>query len=244
MCLNGLAEAADHHVAATLLPSLQSLFFNALSGEENWTLELMEDSSDLHFSYPQTGALDWGSGYLNTPIKLELGARSDHWPTTMCSLSPYVAEDMPDLFDEAVTEFKTLDLERTFWEKTTILHRLAHADEAKAQARHLSRHLYDVVMIARSHHRDAVLKRAGLLDEVRKQTILFFDRKWARYDLAALGTLRLVPDANVQAVLRKDYDEMAEMFWADRPSFDDILSELRDLEDELNRLDEPRALDC
>ena len=49
------------------------------------------------------------------------------------------------------------------------------------------------------------------------------------------GSFRLVPaDTRVDA-LRRDYQEMREMYLSEPPSFDEILSELAELEKRINQ---------
>jgi len=44
---------------------------------------------------------------------------------------------------------KVLGVERTFWEKVTILHTLFHQDAAKPLADRMSRHYYDIAVLNR-----------------------------------------------------------------------------------------------
>jgi hypothetical protein len=131
-------------------------------------------------------------------------------------------------------------VERTFWEKATILHMIHHQPETKQTAERMSRHFYDMMVLADSKHKASALKRLDLLEAVAKHKARFFRAGWARYDLAAPGTLRLIPPAERKAELAKDYDKMNSMLFGDPPKFDDILARLQALEDEINRLD-PRA---
>jgi hypothetical protein len=48
------------------------------------------------------------------------------------------------------------------------------------------------------------------------------------------GTFRLLPDEARRQALRSDYDRMDEMFFATRPSLDEILETLVKLEQTLN----------
>ncbi len=59
-------------------------------------------------------------------MKIELGARSDHWPVSMQKISPYVAEVLPASLKKMDAEIRVLNIARTFWEKATILHMYAH----------------------------------------------------------------------------------------------------------------------
>ena len=58
--------------------------------------------------------------YIRPVVRLELGARSDHWPTIEGSVTPYAAEDFPGVFRTPSCRLKVLSAERTFWEKATV----------------------------------------------------------------------------------------------------------------------------
>ena len=50
----------------------------------------------------------------------------------------------PAIFMQKETSVLTIDVERTFWEKLTILHKIAHFPEGKVLPSRYARHLYDV----------------------------------------------------------------------------------------------------
>ena len=110
-----------------------------LQGGEGWKLEPDPDDNDrqtLLFVYPPTSGYglsygnDYGgradADYIKPRIKLEFGARGDPDPSEILPLSPYIAEEFPDLMPSAQVKVPTLAVERTFFEKATILHALAH----------------------------------------------------------------------------------------------------------------------
>ena len=53
---------------------------------------------------------------------------------------------------------------------------------------------------------------------------IYFAANWAQYDTALPGTLRIVPNEVLQAILRKDYQQMEEMFPSKPLSFDESLA--------------------
>ncbi|MEX2559724.1 MAG: hypothetical protein WD403_07405 [Pirellulales bacterium] len=62
----------------------------------------------------------------------------------------------------------------------------------------------------------------------------FFGSSWANYDKAKPGTFRLVPPAERQPALRRDYQAMRDMYLSEPASFHDILATLADLENRIN----------
>ncbi len=57
-------------------------------------------------------------------VRIELGARSDHWPAEDHTVHSYLSEtfDLP----MGSARVRSLAAERTFWEKATLLHAEAH----------------------------------------------------------------------------------------------------------------------
>ena len=82
----------------------------------------------------------------------------------------------------------TLSAERTFWEKATILHALHHGSKMRPE---MSRHFYDIVMMAASGVDDAALAHPDLLTQVVAHKSMLFADPRASYETAALGSLRL-----------------------------------------------------
>ena len=64
-------------------------------------------------------------------VRLEIGPLAEWTPSHTTRISPFAAEKYPQFFDQAETEALTVDAERTFWEKITILHKIANFPEGK-----------------------------------------------------------------------------------------------------------------
>jgi hypothetical protein len=127
-----------------------------------------------------------------------------------------------------------LELERTFWEKATILHAEHHRDGTKPIRDRFSRHYSDMAALARH----AVAERALADDDLRQRVAdwksRFFAASWARYNLARPGTFRLVPPEFRLAELKKDYLVMRDMFLTAPPSFESVIKTVFELEREIN----------
>jgi hypothetical protein len=127
-----------------------------------------------------------------------------------------------------------LGVERTFWEKATILHMLFHQDATKPLGDRMSRHYYDMAQLIGHEAKKRALGKLDLLPEVAHHKSVFFKSAWANYDNAKPGSLRLVPNANLAAALRKDYAGMQEMIIGDAPKFDEIIATIEAFEAEIN----------
>ena len=69
-----------------------------------------------------------------------------------------------------------------------------------------------------------------LLDEVVHHKSAFFKTASAKYEDAKPGTLRLIPNAGLEAKLRRDYTGMQEMIIGDAPSFDEVIGRIASLD--------------
>lgn len=227
------------HVAGPFLAKLGEEIAEQLGPQgELWSLSIdPNDPQTVNFRYPSSLAKrDYADiAYVNPVVRLELGARGDPWPAEKRSIRSYAADERPDVFKAPACEVDTLAVERTFWEKATILHAEHHRPADKATGERMSRHYYDLAMLARSGILERALERLDLLSVVAYHKALFFRSGWARYDEAAVGTLRLSPSEQRRVDLAADYAKMRPMFFAQPPSFDDILAEVAKLEAVINR---------
>jgi predicted nucleotidyltransferase component of viral defense system len=233
--LSQLSERCRAFIRETLLPRLTNSFSDALPNT-GWRLEIATDDPDqqtLLFFYPS--AVQTTSSYIRPTVRMEFGARSDQWPSLDADIRPYVAEDFTDLFKAPSTRVHALAGERTFWEKVTALHAWHHHPSPMLAERR-SRHYYDVVRLYEQEIGKRAAKDTHLLDQVAKHKASFFASTGARYDLARPGTLRLMPAVEQVDALRRDYQNMEEMFFGERPSFDQLMAALNTIERIINMI--------
>lgn len=229
-----LITAAREYVATIAMPRLAAAIEAALGTGDGWSLELdPEDKAaqTLLFHYPRTSAEDAASGYIKPRIKLEYGARGDPEPHEERLIASYLADEFPSELPDATTAVETLSVERTFWEKATILHALHHSGKIRDG---LSRHYYDLVMLERAGVGAAALEVPDLLAQVVRNKSLMFADAAASYGTAVSGTLRLLPADKDREILSADYAAMTDMFMVAPPKFDELMAELAALEEKLN----------
>jgi hypothetical protein len=235
--VDALKIACQQRIASELLPSLESAFRTKLKTGEKWSLQSDENDPDrqtLLFDYPSSFPPD-AAGYVRRVVRIEMGARADHWPSEVKPISPYVAEQFPRGFKEASCSLKVLCLERTFWEKATILHAEYHRPADKAMPDRLSRHYCDFYELIHKGVGTRALEKIGLLERVVQHKNLFFKSSWAKHDSAVRGTLRIAPPESRVKALRDDYRRMQEMFFGKPPDFDTIMTRLKNWESTFNR---------
>jgi hypothetical protein len=236
-----LAGACREAIRERFLPQLREAIATALGTPEGevWQIDFDPDDPDqqtLAFRYPSNagGAASGRIDYVRPVVRLEIGARSDHWPAEDATVAPYAAEDFPHLFKVATCRVRVLSAERTFWEKATILHMWYHAPAEKTFRDRQSRHYYDIVRLHENGVGDAAIAEIDLLAKVADHKSVFFASGWAKYEEARPGTLRLVPPPARVSELEKDYEKMREMIFGEPPGFDHILRTLKGIEDRIN----------
>jgi len=236
--LESLDADVQRHIDVVLVPRLKEAIEAAL-GRDDQTWGLEKDTNDRQtviFRYPPsltTGAYG-ETTYINPVVRLELGARGDVWPAERRSIQPYAAEEFPKLFKAPATDVTVLAAERTFWEKATLLHAEYHRPTEKWTSERLSRHYYDLALLAGTPHGERALRKMDLLDGVVKHKARFFASAWANYDTAKAGTLCLVPPEERLRGLSADYEKMKPMIFDDAPPFAAVIQQLRALERRIN----------
>lgn len=226
-------KEANHRTEAFLAQEFVPAVKDALSDEINADAEIYIDQHDpqtVNFAYPR---LFDGTGTLQV-IRLEIGALAAWSPARMVPIISYAAEQYPGVFEQRETTVLTVTPERTFWEKATILHQEANRPEYLDMPMRYFRHYYDLFKIGQSSVRNEALKQPDLLRKVAEFKMKFYPRKWAAYETARFGTLRLVPPDYRLSVLKKDYEAMKTMFFGDVPMFDDVMNGIRQIENVIN----------
>ena len=204
-------------------------------GRSGWEVKAdVKDDQSLIFSYPSALSEVGESSYVRREVKVEGGARADLWPTEDRVILPYVAEAFPEGIPDARVTVKTLSIERTFWEKATILHVEALRAAGKPTRSRYSRHYADLAVLADQE----VGRRALLRDDLRRRVVehkqVFFPESGAPYQTAVPGSFRLLPDQPRLEELERDYREMREMFFEEPMAWPAVVKRLRGLQEAIN----------
>ncbi len=194
------------------------------------------DGQTLFIEYPTL----FPSGevaYVAPRVKIEAGARSALDPKQDCMVTPYIADELPD-WSFASAGIRVIAPERTYWEKLLILHG-AHcgyrdAGRLPADKGRISRHYYDVAVITATEVGRSALVDMDLLDAVRNHNLVAFRQAWKRFEEAVAGSVRLVPQAGLRAVIEQDYRAMQGMILGECPDFGWLTHQLRHAEAAIN----------
>ncbi len=232
------AEAAcGAAVQNRIAPVLEATVAGILGQREQPWFNYVSDpatfSPVLHFHYPST--LPAGFEYLKRSVKLEFGSLTDQQPVGRHAVQPWIAEVLPAAFPDWKCEVVALEVERSFWEKATILHAEYHRPADKPTPDRFSRHYADTAALALHPTTSKVVERHAVRDRVVRWKGLFFGSSWANYDQAKPGTFRLTPPPERLPALRRDYQAMRDMYLTAPAKFEDMLGVLAELENRMNQ---------
>lgn len=232
------AEDACHVAVQTrIMPALETSVKDALRENAQGRFEFLKDPSThspvLLFHYPT--AEPAGFAYIKRAVKLEFGSLSDQQPTERHDITPWIAEIFPSAFSEWNCRVMALGIERSFWEKATILHAEYHRPLDRALPDRYSRHYADTAALLKHSVAVHAIDQHDLRKRVVDWKSRFFGSTWASYDQAQPGTFRMMPKAERIPILRRDYQLMQDMFLTDPVSFEEVLSTIAELEQRINQ---------
>lgn len=233
-----LEETCIETVKDKIQPILENTFTDILGPKDSNTkylvfkLDQRTGSPVLFFQYP-TYESD-AHGYIYPQVKMEFGSLTDQEPIETHKVKSWVAEEFPEEFEQPYFRVISLSPERTFWEKATILHVEYHRPPEKPLRKHLSRDFYDVFRMAQHESGKKALADLKLLRRVVNYKKRYFHSGWAHYEEAIQGPFRLVPPKHRLAEIKNDYQQMEEMFYGARPDFNELLAELKNIENKIN----------
>jgi hypothetical protein len=219
-------------------PAMEAAVESVLGKSERAWFEFLTDhntnSPVLLFHYPSSQPT--GFDYLKRSVKLEFGSLTDQQPAGRHPVRPWLADVFPEAFPDWRCQVVALEVERSFWEKSTILHTEYHRPAEKPTPDRFSRHYADTAAMAEHPTASKAIDQHDLRNRVVEWKSQFFGSSWANYGQAKPGTFRLVPPAERQSALRRDYQAMRDMYLTEPSSFDDILATLAELENRINHV--------
>lgn len=231
--IEALQQACKDCIRERLLPVLRLEMSHRLGSDEGWSMEIdSQDEQTILFHFPQAGAPSLA--YIAPSVRIELGARSDHWPKERHEIQSYLSETLSRPIGGATVQ--SLAAERTFWEKATLLHAEARRDPSKKMPPRYARHYHDLARMATEPVAERALTNADLRKRVVTHKSVYFRSGWARYDLADPATFQLLPPAARLPELETDHRAMAQMFFATPPPIADVLEILDTLQYRIRQL--------
>ena len=178
-----LRDATQAYLADSMLPLLRATVQKSgIDEDAHFELDT-DDGNRIVFVYPSSGI--GGTAYLNDWIVID-GGFGDGFPRHIRAISPYVAQVVRTNLSGRI-EIPVLDSERSFWEKATILHDLAHRPDAGIPQRY-SRHYYDVAAMINGDIGISAQSRPDILADVLDFKNTYYPRPAARLIRASRAT--------------------------------------------------------
>lgn len=235
---DALKAALTTHVIDELVPALQAVLATALPTQPT-SIEVSDEAEKLWVFYPS--AVENTDSYMRPSILIEFGGRNSTLPQSLLSITPDIAEHVPDLA-LPTAQVSVLSGVRTFWEKATLIHVECQRPSLRPSAERLSRHWYDLARLADHEIGQQALQDTDLLRDVLRIKETFYRSSFSHYDQCTTGGLRLIPDEPLLEALRQDYQAMlaAQMFYGDTLPFETIVERVRQLEAGINQKVLPR----
>jgi hypothetical protein len=230
---DALKSFVREHSHGVVVPHFQKSLDDEL-GASRGRIDISEDGEQLRVHYPTV--LEAAGDYVGNSVLIEFGGRNITEPNAQHEVRPDIAQHVAGLgFPRSLVT--VLSPARTFWEKATLIHVACQRGEFRANAERMSRHWYDLAVLADLVHGQAAVANRELLADVVKHKKVFYPAGYANYDACLAGQLRLLPDDVMLSALREDFQRMidAGMFIGDPPSFDAIVGRLRVLETTINQ---------
>lgn len=187
----------------------------------------------VEVAYPGAG-LTPPDDYFRPVVKIELSGRAEDTPAESRRILPYVGDLFPDLLEDSPFMVSCVLPSRTFWEKAALLHEQHTNPKSTEPANRQSRHLYDLHQLWTAGNLSAsITHQDPLFKEVMIHRSDFFPYGWVNHREIAPGDLQLVPPRDRVSAWMVDFTKMKSMFHGDPPSFEHIMTAIRDIENTL-----------
>lgn len=239
--LEAIKAASERYIADRLLPHLRdevlrSTFEMAARETLPWRIEVdPTESQTLLFSYPSVLPAD--DGYVSRAVKIEMGAKAAFDPHEDVTILPYLAEDAQGLPFE-VGRVPTIRPERTFWDKVLIAHelkaRFAADGRLQGDGQRLTRHYYDLHRMMRGETGPRATTDRALGAACLEHRLVFFPGRKEQRATGRAGEYRLVPEGEMERLLREDYARMTRMVFGRPPEFEEVMASIGEIERRLN----------
>lgn len=177
--------------------------------------------------------------YIPENVLLEFGVRASTEPSVEQKIDTYLSR-IPGFSGSVALPSATtrvMALERTFWEKVTLIHFENTRNDGATPKSRYARHWYDLHQISLNTDRlTEALAARDILQQVIRIKHVHYSGKGVSYSDCGAGRLRLVPGERLHALLATDFEAMqqAAMFVQDPPAFAEIAARLGELETEIN----------
>ncbi len=179
-----------------------------------------------------------GNEYVLPQVKIEVSGRSMSEPVKPVYIRSYISDNLPKLtFEDNPVEVNAVLPQRTFLEKLFLLHEEFAKPTADIRIERMSRHIYDISRIMKTSVADEALTDDSLYKSVIEHRRKFIGLRGFDYDTLKRSSLKIIPTGEVRDRWETDYKStVMNMVMGEAPAFDEIIAELEDLNERINRM--------
>ena len=231
-----LRKASSIFVRDELCQQLRNIVLS--NGLDNWLNIEPEPDGEGDCTYPEPRVIyirykslfDSNLPYLHSEVKLEIGARSLLEPTADAVIKSILEEVLPISTTFKQLKVPTAMAEKTFLEKSFLLHEL-FSSQLPRKANRKSRHLYDLAQMMNTDIVARAIVNDELWNAIHHHRELFTSMAGVDYTIDIRKCIRLRPPHNVIDDWYNDYKDMqSSMIYGEKPSFDELIAKMEKLE--------------
>ena len=176
--------------------------------------------------------------YLKPVVMLEISARSLMEPCTVTKVNSMVEDNFPTIQTSLVdSNITTANAEKTFLEKAFLIHEMFSVEGRGTKAERKSRHLYDLVEMMKKGIADKAIKDDVLWESIRHHREIYTSVSGMDYTPDIRKKIVLIPREEILPIWEKDYLDMKnDMIFGERPSFTELIEEIRSLQKKFREL--------
>lgn len=191
------------------------------------------DSDPTSLILEYTSIASQQSAYVQPNVKIEISCLGMDEPFEVRKLSSIIADYFPDEDDEMRIEVPTVMPTRTFLEKAFLL-----SEEFQRRAPRsvrMSRHLYDLEKLMHTHYVQDALHDKALYEQIVMHRKRFYHVGGVDYTKDMPAEIDFIPQGELAALYRADYDNMLATYIYDRTSaltYDEIVQRMEQLREQ------------
>lgn len=235
-----LRKKANKYITETLYTALIKAFED--KGLKNVEIELEEikssDQDPVIINIYYSNVIET-PGYIQPRVQIEIGCRSLMEPCETKSITSIVDSLYPKAdFKQEPIQISSVLPKRTILEKIFLLHEEFKRPNEKIRVDRLSRHLYDILQISKTEHKDNALSDKKLYETIVKHRYSFTRMGGVDYNSHQPQNIDFLPPKELQPAWKADYKKMQEeMIHGDSPDFDELIASLTELQKEINSIE-------
>ncbi len=231
-----LRKCSSLLVRNELCQSLKSSI--AKNGLDKWLSVDADPDGEGDDTYPEPRVIhiryhslfDTELPYLDSEVKLEIGARSLLEPTSKAEVKSIIEQNLPIETSFFNVTIPTAVAEKTFLEKAFLLHELFSIESVK-DANRKSRHLYDLAMMMNTNIATNAVSNNKLWEAIHHHREFFTHMNGVDYTPDIRKRICLVPPSSLMDVWKQDYNDMRlTMIYGDAPTFEYLIEQMQKLE--------------